>query len=146
MLCWSGIWILCLSPTTNGGEPGLPGDVKAAQRGSVVSPIFTVLLLMFASGMPTAEKPTAKKFFLMFQLTSSSSLPHPTDDDVEYPAAWSKYKRYLASTSILVPIPPALYRPLPEWVKKTVLLDFPMYRLYEGKNGREALDERRWHE
>ena len=45
MLCWWGIWTLCLSPTTNGGVPGLPNDVKAAQRGSVVSPIFTVLLV-----------------------------------------------------------------------------------------------------
>lgn len=101
---------------------------------------------MFASGMLTAEKPTAKKFFLMSQPTSTSSSPHPTDDDAECPAAWSKYHQYLASTSILVPIPPALYRPLPEWVKKTALLDFPMYRFDEGKDGRDALDERRRHE
>lgn len=100
---------------------------------------------MFASGLPTAEKPTAKKFFLMSQPTSTSSSSHPTDSDAqpEYPAAWSKYKKYLASTSILVPIPPALYRPLPEWVKKTVLFDFPMYRFDEGRDRRDALDERR---
>jgi hypothetical protein len=43
MLCWWGIWILCLSPTTNGDVPGLPEAAKAAQRGSIVSPVFTTL-------------------------------------------------------------------------------------------------------
>ncbi|KAI0693423.1 DUF1295-domain-containing protein [Cytidiella melzeri] len=141
MLCWWGIWTLCLSPTTNGGNPGLLGSVKAAQRAAVVSPIFTVLLLMFASGVPTAEKPTAKKFFLMSHSTSSSS--SSSSGSPEYPDAWPKYKAYLASTSILIPIPPTLYRPLPAWLKKTVLLDFPLYQFDEGTDGRKALDEDR---
>ncbi|KAI0090918.1 hypothetical protein BDY19DRAFT_886174 [Irpex rosettiformis] len=130
MLCWWGIWTLCLSPTTNGGDPGLPNDVKAAQRGSVVSPVFTFLLLMFVSGVPTAEKPTAKKFIL---------INNTDDDDNEptHPSAWSKYTHYLASTSILVPIPPRVYRPLPRWVKRSVLLDFPMYG-FDGEEGEEG--------
>jgi hypothetical protein len=28
----------------------------------------------------------------------------------------------------LIPIPPTLYRPLPKVVKRTILLDFPLYR------------------
>ena len=99
---------------------------------------------MFASGIPTAEKPTAKKFFLMSQALPPPSSPSSDDHDnqsPEYPAAWSKYKQYLASTSILVPIPPALYRPLPEWIKKTVLFHFPMYQFDEVKDGKEALEE-----
>jgi hypothetical protein len=32
-----------LSPTTNGDVPGLPEAAKAAQRGSIVSPVFTTL-------------------------------------------------------------------------------------------------------
>ncbi|KAI0337265.1 DUF1295-domain-containing protein [Trametopsis cervina] len=139
MLCWWGIWILCLSPTTDGGLPGLSSSAKAAQRSSVVSPIFTVVLLMFASGIPTAEKPTAKKFFLMSNEPSVSS--SSASDSPEYPEAWTNYKSYLNSTSLLIPIPPVLYRPLPTWLKKTLLLDFPMYNFDEAKDGKEARRE-----
>lgn len=54
---------------------------------------------------------------------------------------WANYKRYLSRTSILIPIPPPLYRPLPEWIKRTILLDLPMYRFDEEKDGRKAVEE-----
>ena len=60
IMCWWGIWILCLSPTTNGS---LSSHSKSAQYGAIVSPLFTLILLMFGSGVPTAEKPQAKKVF-----------------------------------------------------------------------------------
>ena len=85
---------------------------------------------MFASGVPTAEKPTAKRFYL---------LSHGADAKEEHRDAWSNYKAYLSRTSILIPIPSSIYRPLPEWVKKTVLLDFPMYKFDEGSDGQAAL-------
>jgi hypothetical protein len=98
---------------------------------------------MFLSGLPTAEKPAAKKQFLM----SYSPEDHPTSERFSNPEPkndqWSKYKSYLASTSILIPIPPQLYRPLPEFLKRSVLLDFPMYRFDENKDGKEALEEER---
>ena len=40
---------------------------------------------------------------------------------------------YLDETSILIPIPPALYRPLPKAVKRTILLDFPIYQFEESE-------------
>lgn len=40
MLCWWGIWILCLSPTTKGD---LSSSARAAQYGAVVSPLFTFM-------------------------------------------------------------------------------------------------------
>ncbi|THH08258.1 hypothetical protein EW145_g2830 [Phellinidium pouzarii] len=129
MMCWWGIWILCLSPTTDGA---LPSPVKRAQYGAIMSPIFTTLLLMFASGMPTAEKPTAKKFYLLTNGVITKE---------EHNSAWMKYKQYLHTTSILIPLPPALYGPLPVVVKRTVLLDFPMYRFDEKTDGREAIEE-----
>lgn len=104
---------------------------------------------MFLSGLPTAEKPAAKKMFLMShspdsnsptserELNSSFSNPEPKND------TWANYKQYLSKTSILIPIPPQLYRPLPEVVKRTLLLDFPFYRFDEGKDGKEALEEER---
>ncbi|KAF5388637.1 hypothetical protein D9757_004839 [Collybiopsis confluens] len=131
IMCWWGIWILCLSPTTNGT---LPSSSKSAQYGSIVSPLFTLILLMFGSGVPTAEKPQAKKFFLM---------SHGDDAEPEHANAWGNYKDYLRKTSVLIPVPPAIYKPLPQWLKNTVLLNFPMYRFDEGKDGTAALEETR---
>ncbi|KAF7971277.1 hypothetical protein HWV62_21520 [Athelia sp. TMB] len=131
IMCWWGIWILCLSPSTDGH---LSSSAKAAQYGSIVSPIFTTILLMFGSGLPTAEKPTAKKYYL---------LSHGAQAKEEYANAWRQYKVYLKKTSILIPLPPALYRPLPEFVKRTLLLDFPIYRFDEEKDGADAKEEDR---
>jgi len=129
MMCWWGIWILCLSPTTNGS-----GSSKAAQYAAIVSPVFTVLLLMFASGVPTAEKPQAKKFYLM---------SHGDEVEGAYANTWRSYKVYLARTSILIPLPPVVYQHLPTFLKKTVLLDFPMYSFDETKDGPAAVEEER---
>ncbi|KAK1229620.1 hypothetical protein PQX77_007313 [Marasmius sp. AFHP31] len=127
MLCWWGIWIIAISPATDGF---LPSSRKSALYGSVASPVFTFVLLMFASGMPTAEKPQARKFFLM---------SHGPDSNNS--SAWSNYKEYLRSTSILIPIPPQVYRPLPAVVKRTLLLDLPIYRFDEEKDGAAAIEE-----
>ncbi|KAH9998705.1 hypothetical protein BJV77DRAFT_707955 [Russula vinacea] len=95
ILCWWGIWTLTISPSTNGT---LPSSAKAAQYGAVVSPLFTMLVLLFFSGIPTAEKPQARRVYLSGDAN-----------------AWEAYRAYLDDTSILIPIPPALYRPCPRW-------------------------------
>jgi len=128
IMCWWGIWILCLSPTIDGH---LSSASRSAQYGAIVSPIFTSLLLMFGSGIPTAEKPTAKKFYL---------LSHGADTEEGYSNAWTEYKAYLQKTSILIPLPPFLYQPLPTILKKTVLLDFPIYQFHESSDGTAALE------
>jgi hypothetical protein len=56
---------------------------------------------------------------------------------------WANYKAYLSRTSILIPVPPALYKPLPGWLKKTLLFDLPMFNFDEKKDGDEALEEER---
>lgn len=118
-----------------------------------MSPIFTVLyvslversyqnflilgalrLLMFASGLPTAEKPTAKKFYLM---------SHGPNVDEGHAEAWRNYKAYLNRTSILIPIPPYLYQHIPSFLKRTILLDFPIYSFDEKKDGPAAVEEQR---
>jgi len=131
MMCWFGIWILCLSPSTNGS---ISSSATAAQYGSIVSPLFTVLLLMFASGLPTAEKPQAKKYFL---------LSNGSDARPEYSSAWTQYKEYLSETSILIPLPPLIYRHLPTLLKRTLLLDFPVYTFNESTDGVAAIEEER---
>lgn len=92
--------------------------------------------LLFASGVPTAEKPTAKKFYLQ------SYSPDP-DRESDGGSTWRHYKGYLDQTSLLIPIPPALYKPLPRWFKTWVLLDLPMYRFDEKKDGENAIEEER---
>lgn len=92
--------------------------------------------LLFASGVPTAEKPTAKKFYLQ-------SYSHNPDRESDGGSTWRHYKDYLSSTSLLIPIPPSIYRPLPKWVKTWVLLDLPIYRFDENKDGKKAVEEER---
>ncbi|KAK1926429.1 hypothetical protein DB88DRAFT_481789 [Papiliotrema laurentii] len=136
VLHW-GIWLMCISPAIAGG---LTRASRDALYGSVVAPIFTMLLLLFLSGMPTAEKPTAKKYFLQSHdpdETATFSGSQPKND------TWDKYKDYLNKTSILIPIPPAVYRPLPDWLKHTLLMDWRIYRFDEAKDGQAALDEAR---
>lgn len=135
-----GLWILCLTPTI---KNVIPENAQRAQYAAICAPLLTMLLLFFLSGLPTAEKPAAQKSFLLSypaDKTDSSSNIHdlrPQND------AWAQYKAYLSRTSIFFPIPPSLYRPLPEFVKRTVLLDFPLYRFDEEKDGRKALEEER---
>ncbi|KAF5335935.1 hypothetical protein D9611_006246 [Ephemerocybe angulata] len=131
MLCWWGIWILCISPATNGS---LSSGAKAALYGSVVSPLFTFLILMFGSGVPTGEKPVAERYFLMSNGPPSHLQPFPAQE-----GAWDRYKNYLNETSILIPIPPPLYRPLPTILKRTLLMDFPFYQFREEKEGKAAI-------
>lgn len=75
---WWGIYALCVSPATH---EVVRGGGNAALKASVVGPIFITLLLLFASGVPTAEKPTAKKYYLM------SHGAHPESGD-----KWADYK------------------------------------------------------
>jgi hypothetical protein len=89
---------------------------------------------MFATGIPTAEKPQARKFYLM---------SHGPDVDGRNANAWRHYKVYLERTSILIPIPPAVYSQFPVWLKRTVLLDFSMYYFDEEKDGPKVLAEAR---
>ncbi|WWD22160.1 hypothetical protein CI109_106649 [Kwoniella shandongensis] len=144
-----GLWALCLSPALH--SP-LSTNAKRAQYASVAAPIFTMLLLLFLSGIPTAEKPTSKKYFLLSHKSSTnrdsnnnSSPPQSSSftREEDGSAIWTNYKSYLHKTSILFPIPPSLYKPLPGWFKRTVLLDFPMYKFDEDKDGKEAIEEER---
>lgn len=79
-------------------------DLEGAEHAAVVGPIFITLLLLFVSGIPIQEKSYDKKYG-------------------KYDGYWD-YKR---QTSLLIPIPPSMYRPLPEIIKKTLLLDFKIY-------------------
>lgn len=70
--------------------------------------MFLTALLMFLSGLPLQERPGAKKRY-------------------EKGTGWSDYEKWLHDTSILIPMPPIVWRNLPVFVKRTIGLEFPMY-------------------
>jgi hypothetical protein len=88
--------------------------------------------LLFGSGVPTAEKPTAERFYLL-------TYAPPNKD--QFPGAWGAYREYLRSTSILIPLPPVVYRPLPDWMKRWLLLDLPVFAFDEKTDGLAALEK-----
>ncbi|EKD18077.1 uncharacterized protein L3040_007742 [Drepanopeziza brunnea f. sp. 'multigermtubi'] len=100
-----GIFMIAVSPAANGYVHG--GAYKALYA-SILGPFFLTILLMFVSGLTLQERPGAKKRY-------------------EKDNHWDEYSRYLNRTSILIPFPPMLYEKLPTIIKRTVLLEFPIY-------------------
>jgi steroid 5-alpha reductase family enzyme len=97
IVIWLGVFLMASSVF---GEPGVTSHAYA----SVVSPLFTFVLLMFMSGVPPAEERYTKKF---------GHLP--------------EYRDYVDRTSLLVPLPPALYSALPSAFKCLVCFEWPFY-------------------
>jgi len=97
--------MMAVSPAADGY---VAGQAYHALSATIVGPLFLTFLLLFVSGLPASEKPKSRKRF-------------QRGDN------WEAYARYLNRTSILIPFPPRLYERLPRWVKRTVLLEFPMY-------------------
>ncbi len=87
-----------------------------ALNATVVGPAVVTVLLFFFSGMNLSERPGAAKRYVE---------PHGPDDDAR--RLWVHFQDYLRRTSIIIPLPPALYAPLPTWIKRTLLLEFPIY-------------------
>lgn len=102
-----GIYILAVTPASYHAVPRGSG-AYAALYASCVGWIFLTVLLLFVSGLTLQERPGAKKRY-------------------EKGVNWPAYEQYLHDTSILFPMPPAIWSRLPVWVKRTVGLEFPMY-------------------
>lgn len=90
---------MTISNSTHGVGIG-DGD-WAAQIASVAGPLFLTALLLFVSGLPLQEKPTAKRRY-------------------EKQEGWEEYQVYLKRTSILVPMPTRVWERLPMTLKRTV--------------------------
>lgn len=116
ILMWWGIFIM--------GAPVYQASASSWGWVSVLGPILTMLILLFLSGMPTAEGSNQKRFL--------------TDADVK-----RRYLAYRQRTSPLIPMPPFLYSALPMIVKRVFLFELPMYEMDweytgEGEGGGEA--------
>ncbi|KAK8219876.1 hypothetical protein M8818_000850 [Zalaria obscura] len=99
------IYLIAITPCAYGH---IGSRALAALIASIVGPLFLTVLLLFVSGLPLQERPGAKKRF-------------------EKGQGWPEYRDYLDRTSILIPLPPWLYRRVPVWLKRTVLLEWPIY-------------------
>jgi len=84
---------------------------------SVASPVFTLLLLMFLSGIPLGEK----KYDEMFANSKA-------------------YWDWKEQTSVLLPFPPSWYRRLPSLVKTILFFEFPFYTHRQLANSSSAAD------
>lgn len=103
-----GIYAVAVGPAATGYVPHGSGASNALIA-SVVGALFLTVLLMFVSGLPLQERPGAKKRY------------------EKGGEQWTEFKAYTERTSILIPLPPPLYRPLPTFLKRSLLLEFPMY-------------------
>ena len=99
--------MIAITPASYGAIPSGSG-AYAALYSSMLGWIFLTVLLMFVSGLPLQERPGAKKRY-------------------EKSVGWPEYEKYLHDTSILIPMPPAIWSKLPVIVKRTIGLEFPMY-------------------
>uniref|UniRef100_A0A7S1K9P2 Steroid 5-alpha reductase C-terminal domain-containing protein n=1 Tax=Vitrella brassicaformis TaxID=1169539 RepID=A0A7S1K9P2_9ALVE len=78
---------------------------------TVVSPIWTMILLLFLSGIPYAEGANLKRYF-------------------ENPTSRPMIEAYQRDVSPVIPMPQVVYRNLPMIVKQVFLFEFPMYEYH----------------
>ncbi|KAI7412978.1 oxidoreductase-like protein [Hortaea werneckii] len=112
------IFMIAVTPASYHTVPSSSG-AYAALYASMVGWIFLTALLMFVSGLPLQERPGAKKRF-------------------EKGTGWPEYEKWLHDTSILFPMPPAIWRNLPVIVKRTVGLELPMYVFDPAKHADQS--------
>ncbi|KAK0557859.1 hypothetical protein OC846_000153 [Tilletia horrida] len=141
ILVWLGIYLIAISPATDRPTP-LTESSQHALLATVVSPIFTFLILMFLSGVPTAEKPTQQRAFLASHGPDAEEQdPLPPYHNQRESDPWLRYKTFRERTSLLIPIPTAIYSRIPRVIKRTILFDWGLYRFDEAKDGPKAIKE-----
>ncbi|MBW0516140.1 hypothetical protein O181_055855 [Austropuccinia psidii MF-1] len=134
ILLWWGIWFMVLASADNQlVEP----SSKRLLRATVISPILITVLLLFLSGLPPSERPVQKNIFVQSYKSKLSKNINQAQEGAQEEDQWQQFQTYLDETSILIPIPKSIYRLIPSLIKKTLLLDWKIYR-FDDK-GPEAM-------
>lgn len=81
----------------------------------ILSPLFTMFILLFGSGIPTAEGNNQLRFMKTIE-------------------AKAKYEAYRWKTSPLIPLPNFLYARIPLFIKRWFLFEFTMYEVSDTQN------------
>jgi len=119
------IYIIAVTPAASSGSVPEGSGAYAALYASCVGWILLTTLLLFVSGLPLQERPGAKKRY-------------------EKAVGWPAYEQYLHDTSILILMPPAVWKRLPVFIKRTIGLEFPMYVFDPAKHAdQKKADENR---
>ena len=100
MLIWWGVFV--------SASAVFDADSTRVGYATIVSPVFTMLILLFLSGMPTAEGPALKRFYT----TEESS---------------ERFGRYFRRTPPIVPFVPQWYEAMPVCLKRVFCCEFKMY-------------------
>ena len=111
--------MIAVSPSAYGY---VTGQAYNAQYASILGPFFLTILLMFVSGLTLQERPGAKKRY-------------------ESGNHWESFRKYTERTSILIPLPPQLYAPMPTILKRTILLEFPIYVFDPAKHSDKKMHD-----
>ncbi|EDQ92234.1 uncharacterized protein MONBRDRAFT_14354 [Monosiga brevicollis MX1] len=97
ILMWWGIFISATSVFE------IPGNDHWGWV-TILSPLLTMILLLFLSGIPTAEGQSQKRYMKK-----------------------NRYLRYRERTPPLIPFIPYLYKRMPLWTKRLFCFELPMY-------------------
>ncbi|KAI9668870.1 MAG: hypothetical protein M1831_000940 [Alyxoria varia] len=112
------IFMICVTPAAAGTVSQRAHDALYA---SILGPFFLTLLLLFVSGLPLNERPAAKKRY---------------DQGNNYEG----YMEWVHRTSILIPLPPQIYQYAPIWLRRTLLMEWPIYVFDPAKHSDKAKD------
>jgi len=107
IVLWWGAFLVTIRPID------ATGDILGLW--TAVSPIFTMTLLLFVSGIPLAEG----KHLRRFMKTKESK---------------EAYLEYFNSVPPLIPFPPVCYSRFPSWAKRIFCFEHPSYRYNEKKD------------
>jgi hypothetical protein len=109
------MFMIAVSPAASGYVHGQDFSTLYA---TIIGPLFLTVLLMFISGLTLQERPTAKRRY-------------------EKGSNYEAYTEWLDRTSIIIPLPPALYKRMPTILKRSLFLDFPIYRFDPAKHAEQ---------
>lgn len=103
IMIWTGLFVSAANViVASTSSPGF-GWLTA------ISPVFTTLVLLFVSGLPTAEGQSLKRFYM--------------GDD-----KGAKWEEYAQGTSPIIPFPRSLYRRIPATIKKMFCCEYDRYK------------------